>query len=146
MPQTSRTWSVIWHDRESLISTVGRRAAFQPSCGRSGPGWRVAVLRVAFMKKEEKVSGSCDWQSGWGLGGQRGPAPSASVCWANLDEAPVWVMARAHGEGRGPMQRNSHLLPHWLQLRFIFREIWALCSYFRSQLRPKRRKAANKKC
>ena len=96
MLQTSRTWSVIWHDRESLISTVGRRAAFQPSCGRSGPGWRVAVLRVAFMKKEEKVSGSCDWQSGWGLGGQRGAAPSVSVCWANLDEAPVWVMARAH--------------------------------------------------
>lgn len=35
-------------------------------------------------------------------------------------------------------------LPRWLRLRFIFREIQALCSYFRSQHRPKRRKAATK--
>lgn len=43
--QCSRTWSVIWHDRESLISSVGCRAAFQPSCGgavRAG-GWQFYV-------------------------------------------------------------------------------------------------------
>lgn len=37
------------------------------------------------------------------------------------------------------MQRSSHLSPHWLWLRFIFREVWALCSYFRSRLRPGRK-------
>lgn len=36
------------------------------------------------------------------------------------------------------MQRSSHLSPHWLQLRFLFREVWMLCSYFRSLLRPGR--------
>lgn len=80
MLQTSRTWNVIWHDRESLISTVGYWAAFQLSCRQSSPGWRVAVLHVALMKKEEKVSSSCDWQSGWGLGGQRGAVPGAPMC------------------------------------------------------------------
>ena len=29
--QTGRARSIIWRDRESLISTVGRRAGFQPS-------------------------------------------------------------------------------------------------------------------
>lgn len=47
------------------------------------------------MKKGGKVSSSCDWQSGWRLGGQRRGAPGVPVCWGNLDAALVWVMARA---------------------------------------------------
>ena len=56
------------------------------------------------MKEEEKVSSSC----GRGLGGQRVLLPAclrAGQPW----EALARVVARAHGEGRGPVQRNRHL-------------------------------------
>lgn len=48
-----------------------------------------------FNEEGGKVSSSCEWQSGWRLGGPRRGAPGVPVCWGNLDAAPVRVMAWA---------------------------------------------------